>query len=165
MGADVGPLLETVGNLAIALRTAVSEAERYNAIQAALEAVPPETMQTVEDALGLSVVFMQTNIVNDILVGRVEQQITIFNAWNPQDRLGSTERLRAAMAGIDEARIAAPAVLPNGISQLSELHANLTSEIKKRDGSFAATFDRLVTIGEAAGAAEEATKKLLEAKD
>ena len=160
MGADVGPLLEAVGNLAVALRTAASEAARYNAIQTALEAVRPEEMETIEDALGLSVVYMQANIVNGILRGRVDQQIAIFNGWNPQDRLGSTERLRAAMAGIDEARSAAPAVLPKGISQLSELHETLVSDIKKRDGTFSATFDRLVVIGEAAGAVRDATTKL-----
>lgn len=165
MGADIGPILEAIGNLAVALRTAAKEAERYDAIESALEAVPRETMEDVEDALGLSVVFLQANVINDILVGRVDQQITIFNAWDPQDRSGSNERLRAAMAGINDAREAAPSVLPTGISQLAELHQNLTADIKKRDGSFMATFERLVAIAEAAGAVEEAAKKLREAKN
>jgi hypothetical protein len=162
MGANVAPLCEAVGNLVVAITTASAEAERYDAIERALRAVNNQTMEQVEDALGLSVVFMQANASNDVLIGRAQQEVVIFNAWDPDDRVGSMARLRAAMTAVSGARDAAPPALRNGIAQLSELHAQLTEEVAARDGSFQATFARLESIAKAADAARNAATSLLE---
>ena len=165
MGADIGPLVKAIGKLVVEIAKAGSEAARYDAIEEALEAVSPETMETIEIALGWSVLYLQAKSVEGTLNDRTKFEVSVFNSWNPKDWVGSEVRLRSAIRATTAARAAASLSLTKGISELSELHEDLTADISKRDGSFEATFKRLFAIAEAANAVREAAGKLNEAKE
>lgn len=151
VGVDLGPVAEALVNLAFAVENAVVTARRYDAIEQALETVNPQ-MQAVENAMGLSILFIQSDTAATLITSDLEYRIRLYNTTDPMDLEDSRERLEAATQSLARARALISRELMRGVGNIAELHQDLLNEVRRRDGQFAATLGRLAAIAQSAEA-------------
>lgn len=152
-GAPVGPLLDAVLTLVIAVDNAIAVAERYEVIEESL--VQVGDLGVLDDAevfLGLVAGYVVAETSYSLVEGRLHQSLMVFNATDPADITLSVAALEEVIANHQALAQLGSSDLPERLSSLSEAHDALTNDIVRRDGAFLETSRRLLPIFGAADA-------------
>ena len=160
LGVNVSPILDTAFDLLNKVARISLYRERVDEIERALEAVSQETRNTVENAIGLSVVFLQSQIVSSTINDRLNTTLLAFNTTPPEDIVTSEAQLRTAFKQLAAIKPVVDKRLVTGLSNLAATHQSLLAGVKTRERKFSKYFEHIVELGKAVDALRKAATDL-----
>ncbi len=160
LGVNVKLILDAAFDLLNKVARISLDRQRYDEIERALEAVSQDTLNTVENAIGLSVVFLQTEIVSSTINNRLYTTLLAFNTTPPEDIATSETQLRIAVNQYQAMKAIVDKRLVTGLSNLAETHQSLLAGVQARERKFSEYFKQLVELGKAVDALRKAAADL-----
>lgn len=142
------------------IKGAVNEAQRYALIEESLQSITAGDLKIIEQAVGLSVTFMQVQTARMRQMGRFSLARRIFNCTDPDNLPLSAQRLETLRLEVQAIRSLGDRAFTTAIAGLGKAHLQLTEDVKARKGSFIASLQRIIVITEAASEVHEALKKV-----